>query len=95
MREGAIGAGPRPSRVGPWAMSFAMQGVVVHPDGLALDDSRVDPDAVARGFAVAQQSAGLGQQVPRILGVDAALDGVTLDVDVLLPEGQRLAAGDP
>jgi hypothetical protein len=37
---------------------------------------------------------GRGRELVRVLGVDAALDGVAAHLDVALREGQLLAGGD-
>src|SRR5690606_26104514 len=51
-------------------------------------------DAGAAGLVDVLDDAGAGHEGLRVLGVDAALDGVPADLDVLLPVAQRIAVGD-
>src|SRR5439155_2068293 len=70
-------------------------------DLLALAEPGVDPDARSPGLLVAGDPTGRGEEVPRrVLGVDAALDGVAArperptGQDVRLAEAQALSGGD-
>jgi hypothetical protein len=69
--------------------------VVVARDGVAGVGVAVESHTTAAGRVVHLDLAGAGAEViPRILGVDAALDGVAAELDVALRELQRLAHGD-
>ena len=58
-------------------------------------DPALPADARPVGLLPRDQRAGRGQEVrARVLGVDARLDRVPAEPDVVLPERQRLAPGD-
>ena len=64
-------------------------------DLVALDDAGIDPDALADRPSKALDAPGRGQEpVLGILGVEADLDRVAVEVDVGLREPQRFAGGD-
>ena len=64
-------------------------------DLVALGDAGIDPDALAGRPSKALDAPGRGQEaVLGILGVEADLDRVAVEVDVALGEPQRLARGD-
>jgi hypothetical protein len=69
--------------------------VVVHRDGGALEHAAVDADADPVGRPVREDPARRRREVlVGVLGVDARLDRVARDAQVLLPEGERLARRD-
>src|SRR4030066_1461523 len=68
--------------------------VVVRRHVIAVVDVRVDADPGAAGRMVVGQLAGAGDESGRVLGVDAALDGVAFELDVLLLPRQLFAGGD-
>src|SRR6185312_4168403 len=68
--------------------------IVVRRNAIAVVDVRVDAHAGAAGAFEALDRAGTGHERIRILGVDAAFDGVAVDLDVGLLDRQLLAAGD-
>ena len=73
---------------------LAQHRVVGRGDDLAALQRRVDPRRSA-GPAHERGRAGLGQEaVEGVLGVDARLDGVALEPQVVLGERQLLARGD-
>src|SRR5262249_5781325 len=66
--------------------------VVEAADLCTLDDARVDAHAGPGGLAVAGDPARGGQEPARgVLGVDAALDRVAAQLDLVLRHGDRLA----
>ena len=73
--------------------------VVKRADGVALAHAVVDAHRASfktagLRLAVDLKRAGGGQEVVvGVLGADARLDGVTLDAQLVLAQGQRLAAG--
>ncbi len=70
-------------------------GVVVERNAPALVDGAVFAQAGAAGLDELGDPAGRREEVVvRIFGVDAALDGVAAQLDILLRDGQRLAFGD-
>ena len=68
--------------------------VVVRRDAVAVVQVGVHAHARAAGCLEALHRAGAGHEGVRVLGVDAALDRVAGDLDVLLPDRQLLATGD-
>src|SRR5690606_6194689 len=87
-------AGDGLGAVGAVHDQLADHRIVVRRDLVALVDVAVHAHAgAARGVEVLHQ-AGAGQEADRILGIDAALDGVAGEADVLLAQAQLLAAGD-
>src|SRR5688572_5820790 len=70
---------------------LAYHRVVVRRHRVALIDVRVDPDARAAGRVVRTDPSRRGREAIGVLGVDAALDGVAAQLDVLLAEAQLLA----
>ena len=58
---------------------LADQAVVVGRDRVALIDAGIDAHAEAAGRVEVGDPAGRGGEGPRVLGVDAALDGVALE----------------
>ena len=93
LAEGEAGA----LAVGRMGDDLGDHRIVVEGDDVALADAAVDPEA---RFAVrqleAQQPAGRGQETASgILGVEARLDGVAGEADVVLAPRQPLAGGDP
>src|SRR5690348_386102 len=68
--------------------------IVVRRDPVAVVEVGVHAHAGAARRLEALHRAGAGHEGVRVLGVDAALDGVAGDVHVFLPDRQRLAAGD-
>jgi hypothetical protein len=67
----------------------------VNGDLSAFGHAAVDTDAGALRLAVERQRAGLGQEVlPRVFGIDAALDGVAALAQRCLCPGERFAGGD-
>ncbi len=74
---------------------FGEHGIVMHCDLRAFGDAAVDPQPAARWRDVAQDRTDRRQKTARgVLGVDAALDGVTVLPQVFLRERQRLTGGD-
>ena len=61
---------------------LADQAVVVGRDAIALVDAAVDAHAEAARRVVVGDGAGRGREGARVLGVDAALDGVARERDV-------------
>ena len=55
---------------------------------------RIETDAGAARRVVLADLAGRGHEGPRVLGVDAALDRMSAELDVVLRQPQRLAVGD-
>src|SRR5690554_2789366 len=55
---------------------------------------RIDTYAGAARRVPVGDLAGAGREAERILGVDAAFDGVTAKLDILLAEGQSFSGGD-
>ena len=71
------------------------QRVVEQRDVAALDDARIDPDALARGLQVALEPTGRGQKAARrVLGVDPGLDRPAVLPDVVLGQRERLPGRD-
>ena len=70
--------------------------VVVRRDLVALHDASVDPDeAVMLRKSQHLQSAGLRQEpARRVLGIQPHLDGMAVQLDIVLAERQRLAGCD-
>src|SRR5262249_50964247 len=73
---------------------FADKGIVIGRDGVALIDGGIDADAEAARRMVVQDLAGRGAEGNRVLGVDAALDGVPVELYVVLLDGERAAGGN-
>ena len=74
---------------------LGQQRIVVDRHLVAGADPRVDADAGRARLAQMHDATGAGQEVlRRILGVDAALDGVAAREHVGLPQPQPLARGD-
>jgi len=72
------------------------QRVIERTDHSAGVHVRVQPDARPAGGHEPLHHPGTGTEaVAGVLGVDAALDGRPLRLDVPLPETQRLAGGNP
>src|SRR2546425_2402150 len=95
IREGALHAidGGRP--IGGRHDHLGEQRVVERRHCGAGGGVRIDADAVADWWRPLGDHAGSGPEIQRwILGVDAALDGVTTHADVGLAEPERLAGGD-
>ncbi len=70
-------------------------GVVVRRDAVAGDDVGIDADAGAAGdFEAFDLSRARHESSAPVLGVDPAFDGVAVDFDIALPEGQFFAACD-
>ncbi len=65
---------------------LADQAVVVGRDPVAVVERGVDADAEAAGRVVLRDAAGGGGEARQFLGVEAHLDGVAVDLEVLLPE---------
>src|SRR5580693_9683182 len=63
---------------------LADQRVVIRWDDVALIDGGIDPHAEATRRVVLQDLAGRRPEGDRIFGVDAALDGVAVDDELLL-----------
>ena len=69
--------------------------IVLHRHVGAFLDAAVDADAGARGLAIQQQRSGLRQETRRrVLGVDAAFDGVSALGEIVLAPRQRAAGRD-
>ena len=65
---------------------------VVARDGVACVGVAIESDAASSGRVVHLDLAGAGAEfIPWILSVDAAFDGVAVELDVALREFQRLA----
>lgn len=74
---------------------LADHGVVVGRDAVSGAGVGVDADAEASWGAVGLDESGAGSEVfGGVLGVDAALDGVALDMDVFLLVLELLTRGD-
>ena len=74
---------------------LGQQRVVERRHRPAREDARVDAHARASRLLVARDRPGQRDEAEvRRLRVDAALDGVSAEHDVLLPERERLARGD-
>ena len=69
--------------------------VVVGRDLVAGVDVAVEPDAGSARWMEERDRAGRGAERRRMLGVDAALDGMSLDAYGFLRERQLLAGRDP
>ena len=70
-------------------------GVVHIRNGIARVHAGVHPDArAARRTVAAQLAGGRGEVGQRVFGIDAALDGPAVELDVLLLERERLPLGD-
>ena len=80
--------------VGRLGDDLADQAVVVGRDAVAVVERGIHAHAGAARRVVAAHRAGGGAEGRRVLGVDAALDGVALEAHVALREGQPLAGGD-
>src|SRR5579883_2881781 len=68
--------------------------VVVGRHGVALIERAVDAHAGSAGRVIAGDAAGRGCEGFGILGIDAAFDGMTRELDVLLPDSQRRTGRD-
>src|SRR5690606_2337794 len=84
----------RGGAVGPVHDQLADHRVVVRRHAVALVDVRVHAHAGAAGAVEVLDQAGRGQEGLRVLGIDAALDRMPLEHDVLLLQGQPVAGGD-
>src|SRR5690606_32019789 len=84
----------RGGAVGPVHDQLADHRVVVRGYAVALVDVRVHAHAGAAGAVEVLDEAGRGQERLRVLGVDAALDRMPLEHDVVLLQGQPVAGGD-
>src|SRR5665213_1130154 len=73
---------------------LADHGVIVRRYAVAGVHVAVDANAGAAGADQALASARRGHEGARILGIDAAFDGVAAELHVGLAEGQLLAGGD-
>ena len=74
---------------------FADHGVVVWWDAVSGADMGVDADSESSRGAVGLDESGAWAEVfGVVLGVDAALDGVALDLDVFLFVGELFTSGD-
>ncbi len=83
------------ARVGPQAMILASIGSKRPPISVPVVDPGVDPDPVAGRPAQRLDAPGLRQEPGLgILGVEADLDRVSGDHDVVLSEPERLPGGD-
>src|SRR5439155_1704041 len=80
--------------VGAVGDHLADHRVVVGRHAVALVDVRVDADSRTAGRVIRTNFPGRGSEAVRILGVDAALDGMAAQMYVLLPEAQFLARGN-
>src|SRR5690606_3140088 len=87
-------AGDRLLAVGAVHDQLADHRVVVGGHRIAFVDVRVHARPRAAGRVEVLDQAGRGQEGIRILGVDAAFDGVAAQHHVLLPDRQLLARGD-
>src|SRR5258708_19107368 len=68
--------------------------VVVRRHGVALVDVRIDADPRTARGVIGGDLSRRGRKAIRILGVDAALEGVAAQHDVLLAKAQLLPGGD-
>ena len=74
---------------------LGQHGVEVDAHVAALLDACVPPDRRFVGRAPGSQRAGGGEEPGRrVLGVEAGLDGVSVEADVVLAVTQRLTGGD-
>src|SRR5579864_5755976 len=55
---------------------------------------RIDPDARAAGHVPRSNSPRRGGELERMFRIDAALDGMPVERDILLPERQLLSGCD-
>lgn len=79
-------------RVSPWTNDLGNHRIVVRRDGIALIDCRIHPDTHAAGQEQSFDASRTGTEVlPGVFGVDAALNGMTGEMDLLLGEGELLA----
>src|SRR5690606_30671282 len=70
------------------------EGIVVRRDAVAVVGVGVHADAGTAGLVDVLDDAGTGHEGLRVLGVDAALDGMAADLDVVLAVVQPVAVGD-
>ena len=73
---------------------LADQAVVVGRDAIAGIGAGIDADAEAARRMEMRDRAGRGHEGARVLGVDAAFDGVAEEADVVLLHRQAAAGGD-
>ncbi|OGX89962.1 hypothetical protein BEN49_08005 [Hymenobacter coccineus] len=93
--DGAQHPGNGLGAVGPKSHQFGNHRVVVNRDFHALLEAVVDAHAGALGAHVGREGADVGQEVVlRVFGVHAQLQGVALDGQIFLAEGQGLALRD-
>src|SRR5690606_41687316 len=71
------------------------EAVVVGRDGVARVDAGVDPDPEAAGRMVRLDAPRRRPEGDRVLRIDAALDGMAVELDVALFGPQFAAGGDP
>src|SRR5271168_559270 len=93
--EGAAEAGDGLSAVGSPGDQFAEQGIVIRGHDPAGIDAVVEANAGARGDAARDDFARRREEiVAGVFSVNAALDGVAAQLDILLAQAQRLAGRD-
>ena len=75
---------------------LGQHGVVVRRDRIALAIAGVDAQAAGLGRqSPGRDLADRGHEIPgRVLRIDARLDGVAVELDLILLQRQRLAEGD-
>src|SRR5690606_2797440 len=74
---------------------LADEAVVAGRDGVARVDAGVDPDPEAAGRMVRLDAPRRRPEGDRVLRIDAALDGMAVELDVALFGPQFAAGGDP
>src|SRR5690625_2619888 len=92
--EGLLHAGQGAGAIAAMGDDLGDQRVVVWGHGVAAVQVGVHPNARAAGSVVVLDGPWAGHEGDRVLGIDAALEGVTGDGDVLLANAQRVAGGN-
>ena len=73
---------------------LAHERIVIRRDRVAVIDGGIDAHAEPAGRVIGQDLAGRGPERLRVLGIDAALDGMADELHVLLRELEVAAGGD-
>src|SRR3954447_9133033 len=73
---------------------LADQAVVIRGNGVARVSAGIDPHPEAPRRMKMRDRARRGPEGPRVLGIDPALNGMAIEADVFLPEGEGRAGSD-